>query len=75
MADNNSRWERIVDKPGDKAAFSARQSTDSLRQPAHERPRRSRRHAHGRSGKIWYIIGVVVLTLLAGLLAWQLLGT
>jgi hypothetical protein len=73
MADNSNRWERIVDKPGDKPAFSARQKTDSFRRPEATRARKSRRQTkHGRSARLWWAIGVVVLTALAGILAWQL---
>lgn len=72
MADNNSRWQRLADKAGEKSAFSPRQSTESLRQPEHDRSRRSRRHHRGRSAKTWYLIGIIVLSLLAGILAWQL---
>ena len=72
MADNTSRWDRVNEKPAERPAFSARQSTESFRQPAHQPVRRSRRHTRGRSGKTWYLIGVIVLALLAGILAWQL---
>jgi hypothetical protein len=78
MADNNSRWERLTEKPVDKPAFSARQSTESFRQPEGDRAHRahrSRRHGRARSGKIWYLIGIIVLSLLTAILAWQLFGT
>lgn len=78
MADNTSRWDRVNEKPAEKPAFSPRQSTESFRQPAPDSPsrpsgsRRSRHHTRGRSGKSWFLMGVVVLALLAGILAWQL---
>jgi hypothetical protein len=74
MADNNNRWERLTEKPGDKPVFSARQSTETFRQPGEERPRRARRHHRPRTGRLWFIIGVVVLTLLTAILGWQLFG-
>lgn len=75
MADKSSRWDRIADKTGEKPAFSARQSTEAFHQPTAERPRRSRRHhSRGRSSRMWYLIGIAVLALLAALLAWQLFG-
>lgn len=88
MADDTTRWDRVNEKPADKPAFSARQSTDSFRQAAQAGEggtgaarRSSRRHHHhhhhsrARSAKIWYTIGVVVLSLLTVILAWQLFGT
>lgn len=72
MADNTSRWDRVNEKPAEKPAFAPRQSTESLRQPEHVPARRSRRHPRGRSGQSWFLVGVVALTLLAALLAWQL---
>lgn len=80
MTDKSSRWERIDEKPVDKPAFSARQSTDAFRQPtahAQERShRRSRRHhSRLRSGRTWYVIGIGVLGLLAAILAWQLFAS
>jgi hypothetical protein len=75
MADNTSRWDRVNEKPAEKPAFSPRQSTESFRQPTQDSSRRSgrsRRHSRGRSGKTWFLVGVVVLALLAGILAWQL---
>jgi hypothetical protein len=72
MADDTSRWNRVNATPPEKPAFSARQSTHSLRQPTDEPQRRARRHSRGRSGKSWFLAGVIVLTLLTGILAWQL---
>ena len=83
MADDTTRWDRVKEKPADKPAFSARQSTDSFRQSESAAPGAARRssrrhharHSRARSGKTWYTIGVIVLSLLAAILAWQVFGT
>ncbi len=87
MADKSSRWDQLKEKSTDKPAFLARQSTESYRRPdrpdpdqphehqPHHHQRRSRRYSKGRSGRTWYMVGVIVLVLLAAVLAWQLLAT
>jgi|GEM_PF-2152366 len=75
MADNSNRWQRITGNPGDKPSFAARQSTDALRRPSRDRDRKSRRRTHGRSTRTWWIVGVLLLCILTGLLAWQVFFT
>jgi len=77
MADNSNRWQRLTDHSAGRPGFTARQTTEALRQPVAKPAggRKSRRRSHARSGKIWWYVGLLLLLLLAGILAWQLFFT
>jgi hypothetical protein len=72
MADNSNRWQRIADNPEGKQVFTARQTTDAFRRPAGEPARKARRRSQSPSAKIWWRIGIALLSILVCLLVWQL---
>ena len=72
MADNSNRWQRIADNPEEKPIFTARQTTDAFRRPAGEPARKARRRSQSPSAKIWWRIGIALLSILVCLLVWQL---
>ncbi len=72
MADNSNRWQRIADNPEAKPIFTARQTTDAFRRPAGEPARKARRRSQSPSAKIWWKIGIALLSILVCLLVWQL---